>query len=73
MYRREIWRKNNYISLNQLFEGSSSEEEEEEEEEGSEDISYVMGDVTQPQGTGSNDAIIVHCVGGCGKDYLSWN
>ena len=35
------------------------EEEEEEEQQ----INYVVGDVTQPQNTGSNDAIIIHCVG----------
>ena len=52
---------------------SSSEEEEEEgeregegegEEEPSErEIHYVMGDVAQPQNTGTSDAIVVHCVG----------
>ena len=47
----------------------SSSEEEEEEGEGEEfdlldrDIHYVMGDVAQPQSTGSEDAIVVHCVG----------
>ena len=46
------------------MESSSEEEEEEEEEEGEvEEIRYVVGDVTQPQHTGSSDAIIVHCVG----------
>lgn len=49
---------------------SCSEEEEDEEEEREEEeeslereIHYVMGDVAQPQNTGTNDAIVVHCVG----------
>ena len=45
---------------------SEGEREEEEEEVGDEErqINYVVGDVTQPQHSGSKDAIIVHCVGG---------
>ena len=27
------------------------------------EIQYIIGDVTQPQNTSTNDAIIVHCVG----------
>jgi hypothetical protein len=27
------------------------------------EIHYVMGNVAQPQNTGSSDAIVVHCVG----------
>lgn len=47
---------------------SSSEEEGEDEEGGGQEpfeqeIQYVMGDVTQPQNTGTGDAIVVHCVG----------
>lgn len=52
-----------------LESSSESEAEEEEEEEGEEfdqsdrEIRYVMGDVAQPQNTGTRDAIVVHCVG----------
>ena len=58
-----------------LVESSSEEEEEEGEGEGEEEgeepldreIHYVMGDVAQPQNTGTSDAIVVHCVGMCSK------
>lgn len=49
------------------LESSSEEEDEDEEGEGEEtlerDIHYMMGDVAQPQNTGSSDAVVVHCVG----------
>ena len=64
--RREYWQRHGYTSLNlSLEEESSSDEEEEEEEEEplDRDIHYVMGDVAQPQNTGTSDAIVVHCVG----------
>ena len=66
--REEFWRRNGYTSQNCPLEGSSEEEEEEGEEEEEEEerqINYVVGDVTQPQNTGSSDAIIIHCVGEC--------
>ena len=68
--REEFWRRNGYTSQNCPLEGSSEEEEEgegddEEEEEEERQINYVVGDVTQPQNTGSSDAIIIHCVGEC--------
>ena len=50
-----------------LESSSEEEEEEDEDEEGEEtlerEIHYVMGDVAQPQNTGSSDAVMVHCVG----------
>lgn len=74
--RQEYWQRHGYTSLNMSLVESSSEEEEEEgegegEEEGEEpldrEIHYVMGDVAQPQNTGTSDAIVVHCVGMCSK------
>ena len=68
--RQDYWHRHGYTSLNMTLESSSeSEAEEEEEEEGEEfdqsdrEIRYVMGDVAQPQNTGTRDAIVVHCVG----------
>ena len=47
-------------------ESSSSEEEEEEEVDPSDrELHYLVGDVTCPQCTGEQDAIVVHCVGKC--------
>uniref|UniRef100_A0A1X7TLM6 Macro domain-containing protein n=1 Tax=Amphimedon queenslandica TaxID=400682 RepID=A0A1X7TLM6_AMPQE len=49
------------------------EEEEEEEEREETELQYLIGDVTQPQNTSTNDAIIVHCVddsGRCGRGGL---
>ena len=43
--------------------GERGKGEREEEEEEERQINYVVGDVTQPQNTGKNDVIIVHCVG----------
>ena len=40
-----------------------SDSDEEGEEAWSGEISYTRGDVTHPQNAGSNDLIIVHCVG----------
>ncbi|CAI8031063.1 Chromodomain-helicase-DNA-binding protein 1-like [Geodia barretti] len=68
--REEFWRRNGYTSQNCPLEGSSEEEEEEGEEEEEEEerqINYVVGDVTQPQNTGSSDAIIIHCVDDSGR------
>lgn len=67
-YREAFWSRSGYTSLNSPLESSSDEEEEEEErelegEDEEREINYVVGDVTQPQNTGSNDAIIIHCVG----------
>ena len=62
--REEYWKHNGYTSHNCSLETSSDEEEGEGEgEEEERQINYVVGDVTQPQNTGSNDAIIIHCVG----------
>ena len=66
-YRQEYWQRQGYVSLNMALESSSEEEEEEEEEEELDqrdrEIHYVMGNVAQPQNTGTADAIVVHCVG----------
>ena len=72
-HREEFWRRNGYTSQNCPLEGSSNEEEEkeeegkevedDEEEEEERQMNYVVGDVTQPQNTGTSDAIIIHCVG----------
>ncbi len=59
--RLERWKKNDYVSKN-ISPSSDDEEEEEEEEEGV-DIQYMVGDVTRPQCAGTEDAIVVHCVG----------
>ena len=63
-----MWRRNNYSSLRfdtiSDSEGEESDDEGVGSDEGSKDISYILGDVTQPQCEGSGDAIIVHCVGG---------
>ena len=69
--REEFWARNGYTSQNCPLESSSDEEEREgegegegeEEEEEERHINYVVGDATQPQNTGSSDAIIIHCVG----------
>ncbi len=61
-----MWRKNNYTTLSIVID-SDSDDDDDDDEAGSEDIRYVIGDVTQPQCTdGSGDAIVVHCVGRCG-------
>ena len=44
-------------------EEASSDSEGEDDESWSGEISYIRGDVTHPQNAGSNDLIIVHCVG----------
>ena len=62
--KQEWWEEHNYSSLKIKEE----EEEEEEDEREEREIQYLIGDVTQPQNTSTNDAIIVHCVG---KDILS--
>ena len=76
MFREEMWRKNNYTSLNidlpsdedgsDSDGGGVSEEEEEEEEGGAHvrDIRYVSGDVTRPRNSDTPANIIVHCTGG---------
>ena len=61
--KQEWWEEHNYSSLKIKEE----EEEEEEDEKEEREIQYLIGDVTQPQNTSTNDAIIVHCVG---KDIL---
>ena len=54
-----------------------SDGDEDGQEAWSEEINYVMGDVTHPQNTGASDVIIVHCVGECcvwgliGRELLS--
>ena len=60
--RLEWWQKNNYSTLNVQLESDSDESSDDDEERGL-DIQYLVGDVTQPQCTGTKDAIIVHCVG----------
>lgn len=65
-YRQEYWQRHGYTSLNAAMESSSEEEEEEEEEDeepSDREIHYVMGNVAEPQNTGTRDAIVVHCVG----------
>ena len=63
----EYWNRNGYSSLNMTVdsdsEEASSDSEGEEDESWSGEISYIRGDVTHPQNAGSNDLIIVHCVG----------
>lgn len=69
--REEIWKKNQYQSCNfeipsedsddsqsPLNERDKEEDEEEEEEEAT--VHYVVGDVTHPQCTNDNSAIVVH-------------
>ena len=67
-----MWTENGYTSTNILLDSDGEEQDEEkdgetdveDEEDGDKlDIDYVVGDVTQPQKTGDNDAIVVHCVG----------
>jgi len=69
-HRLEHWKRNNYSSKNISLDSSSDEEEEEErgmvaEDEGEEgvELHYLVGDVTHPQCAGTDDAIVVHCVG----------
>ncbi|XP_019858843.1 PREDICTED: chromodomain-helicase-DNA-binding protein 1-like [Amphimedon queenslandica] len=59
--KQEWWKEHNYSSL------KIKEEEEEEEEREEREIQYLIGDVTQPQNTSTNDAIIVHCVDDSGR------
>uniref|UniRef100_A0A1X7T7R2 Uncharacterized protein n=1 Tax=Amphimedon queenslandica TaxID=400682 RepID=A0A1X7T7R2_AMPQE len=62
--KKQEWQKeHNYSSLKIKEE----EEEEEEEEREEREIQYLIGDVTQPQNTSTNDAIIVHCVDDSGQ------
>ena len=70
LFRDEFWQRNDYMSCNISLDSDSSDEESEGEmaaREGADDedhqINYVVGDVTQPQNTGDDDAVIVHCVG----------
>ena len=66
IHRDEFWERHGYTSRNTPLDSDEEEGEgEEDEEEGERQINYVVGDVTQPQNTGSYDVIIVHCVGGC--------
>ena len=68
----EKWAANSYTSCNVEFSSDEESDEMEEDESGDEDeedgktariIHYVVGDVTHPQNTSTEDAIIVHCVG----------
>ena len=59
----EWWEEQGYTSLKLKDDDQEEEEEEEEEEREEREIQYLIGDVTQPQNTSTNDAIIVHCVG----------
>lgn len=77
--REENWKRKNYTSCNIDYSSGEDEEQddddgprfndedrteedaEREEEVGG--ISYVVGDVTHPQNTKENDAIIVHVLG----------
>lgn|SRR6218665_331940 len=63
-----MWKENGYQSCN--FEISSEDDsddsqseraEREEEEEAT--VDYVVGDVTHPQQTNDNNAIVVHVIG----------
>lgn len=58
-----MWKANNYESQSICLPSDSDTDVEEEEEESGGDIRYLVGDVTQPQRTGQDDAIVVHCVG----------
>ena len=72
-FRDEMWKKNDYKSLN--IESDDEEEEEEENEDLNEEIEaedggkrtraiqYTIGDVTQPKPTDRENNIIIHCVG----------
>ena len=67
-YRQQYWQRHDYTSLNIALESSSEEEDEVEEQEeelepSDREIHYVMGNVAEPQNTGTRDAIVVHCVG----------
>ncbi|XP_065892694.1 chromodomain-helicase-DNA-binding protein 1-like isoform X2 [Dysidea avara] len=71
--RLEYWKRNGYTSLNVVVNSDSEEEDvlsdgdEDGQEAWSEEINYVMGDVTHPQNTGASDVIIVHCVDDSGR------
>ena len=65
----DYWKRNDYDSTNISLDSSSDEEEEDVVEEVGDDgdegveLRYLVGDVTHPQCAGSDDAIVVHCVG----------
>ncbi|KAL4225128.1 Chromodomain-helicase-DNA-binding protein 1-like [Mactra antiquata] len=78
--RDELWKKNDYKSLNiEIDENADDEDEDDDdivcdEEESGEttqrDIHYVYGDVTKPKKTDRDVNIVVHCAddsGGWGK------
>ncbi|XP_019639122.1 PREDICTED: chromodomain-helicase-DNA-binding protein 1-like [Branchiostoma belcheri] len=77
--RREAkWKSHGYTTCNIAMETDEEEsddevtmitdDDDEEEDVDRRAINYVMGDVTHPQCTGDQDAIIVHCV----DDSGSW-
>ena len=41
----------------------SLDDDDDDDDENTRNIQFVVGDVTHPQSTRNNDAIIVHCVG----------
>ena len=67
VYRLEYWNRSGYTSLNLIVDSDSeeawSDNDDEEEETWSGEINYIKGDVTHPQNAGTDDLIIVHCVG----------
>ncbi|CAH1226693.1 CHD1L [Branchiostoma lanceolatum] len=74
--RREAkWKSHGYTTCNIAMETDEEESDEEvsmvtddDEDVDRRAINYIMGDVTHPQSTGDQDAIIVHCV----DDSGSW-
>ena len=68
--REKFWQDNGYTTTNILCDGDESSNESDNDEvydsdeiENTTQISYVVGDVTQPLNAGNRDAIIIHCVG----------
>lgn len=67
--RKKLRDDNNYTSCKVLLPDPLSDDESDNDKnndndnEDSQQIKYVVGDLTQPMVTGRKDRIIVHCVG----------
>ncbi|XP_035687270.1 chromodomain-helicase-DNA-binding protein 1-like [Branchiostoma floridae] len=73
--REAMWKSHGYTTCNIAMETDEEESDEEvtmvtddDDDDDRRAINYVMGDVTHPQCTGDQDAIVVHCV----DDSGSW-